>query len=225
MAATIVSRTISSIVDQKIVLDGSAGNTQIGRTLSIGTSWNRIRIGCRIVCDPNGNTGDFTPAIAFGMCSGTTNMFNSASTTNFLGLVFRAGIAWTLSSQIWFQSGGAPGNVSKRVGTTTTTLSLGLNSWYCAGDVSWRSYILVDITKGSPNFTVGLGTYQTGSVNDTSLSSFYDRMQGNPDPPSPYSSAAVAFDEIAGSLDTVNFYWGTTNRKMEVSEILVYRIA
>jgi len=225
MAATIVSRTISSVIDQKIVLDGTSGNKQIGRTMTIGSNWNQLRVVARLSCDPTGNTGDFVPDFTFGVCSGTTNMYGSATTTNWLGGLFRAGIAWTFfGGNLWVQSGGAPLNLSKRVGTTTTTLSLGLSSMYCSGSpTTWRSYVSLDIVKGSPNYTVTLMGYQTLAANDTTTATLYSLLL---EPSAPVGNVAtVAFDETAGALDTINFYWGTTTRKLEISEVIVYRKA
>ena len=99
--------------------------------------------------------------MALGVCSGSTNPFNngSATTTHFVGarihrrnLVENGG-----DSALSYLIASYAMQCCKRVGTTITADSgtgTLFYAWYMPLGTNYRTVWAVDITKGSPNFTM-----------------------------------------------------------------------
>lgn len=69
--------------DQRVVIQ----NEEIGRTMTEGNNWNKIRIGATFCCSMDGsNTYLNAPPLVFGLCHGTTNMYHSDNCEHFIGL-------------------------------------------------------------------------------------------------------------------------------------------
>lgn len=85
MADLITSFTGSDgLIDNRVRVVSSS----IARQMSIGSNWNVLRIGVRFVFeDPGADIVNY-PRVAFGLCSGTSSLFNlSGSNANhFLGI-------------------------------------------------------------------------------------------------------------------------------------------
>ena len=65
-------------------------NAGMSRTLSIGNTWNRLRIGIVWRIQDIGGTYTNAPTCAFGLCSGTSNIYlgsGSITAANFLGII------------------------------------------------------------------------------------------------------------------------------------------
>src|SRR5437870_4036952 len=127
MPSKIKSRTFSSIQDNRARLT----NSNIARLWGsdVGTTWTKIRIGCRISIEDSGANVTGTPRLAIGVCSGTSNIFMDATTTHFAGIVSTASfwnrITGPVGYQLWDSGSGSnfPG-VAKRIGSTLTVGTL-----------------------------------------------------------------------------------------------------
>jgi|SRR5688572_2374569 len=232
MASTYKLRTFSSVEDKRIKL----ANSQVARLWDsgVGTSWTTIRIGCRISIDDFGGNILSTPRFAFGICSGTSNLFMDATTTHW------AGVVSDVSS--WRYLAGPPASlgpnnpwtlsVAKRVGSTLTIGSaIGPGFWQigdCA--VATRTVFFLDITKGSPNFTFQLyGNSTNTPFGDVSLATFLAQVPLlTPSIANHTQGSAVtqAVDEgTDGQFSAVNIAWDRSSPAIEISDLSIVKLA
>lgn len=224
----VVSRTYSSVVDQRISLH----NDYIARTMSIGTNWTRVRIGFRWSLNDGGTiVAAFSPFFWAGLCSGTTNPVGAQTPTNWFGFWWKnPSIQWSPGSNVYSQLGGSGMTPSKIVnGVQTNGTSFG--SFYISGLTSVRSFMILEITKGSPNWQLNIcvPVGQGPAGTDRVLQTLIDTMSVTPmqivGQYDVSGNQALAFDESAGSLDTINVYFGNDSRKLEISEIVYFKMA
>lgn len=226
MPASIVTQTISSIEDRRLRLE----NAQCARLLGIGTNWNSMRIGVRMAF--NGLDASVTsPLLAIGVCNGVTNIFGSSTCTNFFGLVTRAvsGMTYDAGPPKFYKS--MQIQTASKVGTTLTTA--GSVTTAVTGDASSvRSIWIMDITKGSPNYSVSV-TVPNGSNStpqtDYSYTTFIQAMEGTPSSVlTGYLSGLLsdlAFTEVAGSLNALCISWDKTATSFEFSDVAYARLS
>jgi len=237
--ATIGSRLFNLVVDKYLTL----ANEEWARTLAIGTDWTKLRIGVLLAVTPDGTNNLAGSALVLGVCSGKTNPYGAASTTNFVGAAMH-GITpgGTTGTFTYVAGSGNPYFTSigswpaSRVATdvisgaaTATTFLLTANT----GSTQRRSPLYVDIQKGSPNYTLTRWTplasqalFQTG---DCSAAEFLAGLEM----PTPTwantnltsSNGTVAASETPGALDTVDLFWNKTALPLEVYALAAYRMA
>jgi hypothetical protein len=239
-----VSRTFASGSDIALQL----GTEEWARTLSIGNFWNKIRIGCLLAVNPVSTTSTPTstgPVI--GMCSGINSTFGMTSTNNFVG--YQAGFAGTSGgayatgtggTQPVFAWNGSNYGITK-VGTTINGVTMG-GSWNSdlpvQGVGTQRRYmILVDILKGTPNYTVTQWAQDPPShggstaVDSTTADLLFAMSQtgaitlpSNGDILQAHAVAIVA-SEVTGALDTVNVYCSLSGYPMEIYSVAVQKMS
>lgn len=219
MSQTITSRTISAVVDKRLVLTNGQGK----RLFSYLTTWNVIRIGLHFSMDGSGAaniTG--TPLFALGIMSGTTNGVGNTTTSHFLG-IRSVSATWTYNAGAGnpYFSEASSMQQYKRVNTTNTDSagSSALTPFWTANPGSKRNVIILEITKGSPNFTVAvIGPASAAAAQaDITLATFEDMMNAvtmaaaAAIPSVAYTagtSRTVAIDEAtSGFFNAINFYW------------------
>src|SRR6266404_5809726 len=246
-APTVKSRTYSSVVDNRSKL--ANGNAARLWSSAIGTAWTTIRLGCRLSIEDSGANIISTPRLAVGISAGTSNIFQDATSAHFFGVV-SAAATWTrftnAAGDVAYGIGN-PGYTStglllaKRIGSTLTTgSSLGHASDHnYIGDLSraLRVAWFLEITKGSPNFSVKLlqctngGATPVGASNITecSLVSFLSNMElASPSIADHVfgSSQTMAIDEATnGNFNAVCVAWDRTAPAMEVSDLNVIKFA
>jgi len=220
------------------------------RKLSIGNSWTSIRIGVMCAMTPDGTNNLSACQFFVGMCSADGTFANTAgltaaSTTNSIGYDFfyrstnEAATYATSSSLVYYVPANNGGSAYRRVATTVTTT--GNNTTHNIGIVSntgatqRRSPHYIDITKGSPNYTLqrwgASSAVGANMTRDFSLAHFL----GGFDTATPVldgvtfvnteGSLALAASEAAGNLDTVSVYWNRTGFPMDIYAIAVKRLS
>lgn len=228
-------RTVSAVDDKRIVLS----NSQFARPIPFGTTWNKIRIGVRLDCTTSGGNLTGTPRFAVGLCSGNTDLYGDATTTHFVGVRTNEA-TWTLTNSNRYLVNGSTLSPHKKVGTIFTAgtaffpgVQWGIGAG-AATPVADRTQFILEITKGSPNFTLQmLGWINPGGVAapvDNSDVAFYTNMEGagNPAATNHTFSAAntLAVDEgVSGSFDHINIFWDRTTSEIELSDLAVARIS
>lgn len=200
------------------------------RTLNVGSNWGRIRVGILFGLSAVGYNAGYTGSIILGLSSGKAFGYNSLSTTNFIGA---NAIASTALGTVYGRYGPpyyfqCYGNcVLKRVGNTTTIGPTGGGYAYNAGAVtnqSQRCAFYLDITKGSPNYTVTTyipawwyndpgtfinGVNSFGTPGNTGVS---------------VNAQPFAVDESAGGFDTFSLYCGFSNPVVHVWYVAIARL-
>ena len=228
----ILLRTIGSIDDKRLEL----ANDQAARLFSIGNSWTQIRLGIRLAVN-GAATITGTPVLALGVGAGVTNKYGDATTDHFFGI--------KSDSASWSWSSGPPGYYSgiylrptKRVGSTSTNNASvsTAGAFFVGAPTTNRSALLVDITKGSPNFTIQIGYcyISSGVQSDVSLANFIEMMEVNAltslsTVKGGYTngtSLTQAVDESAnGNLNAVQLYWNKSAYPIEICDIAYAKIA
>jgi hypothetical protein len=237
-----VTRTFASGADIALQL----GTEEWARTLSIGNLWNKIRIGCMLAINPAGVASTPTPSgPTIGMCAGTGSTYGMTSTNNFIG----ASSALTIGGFYSAGTGGVQpvfdwngGNFAlTKVATTVNSVSLG-GGWNAGipvqGVGTQRHWIiLVDILKGTPNYTVTHWAQDapahggsTGVDQTTADLLFAMSQTGAITFPSngetlQTHSVAIAASEATGAFDTVNIHCNLSGFPMEIYSVAVQKMS
>lgn len=225
MAITILERTISAVVDKRIVVS----NGTWVRPIPFGTTWSQLRFGIRVHMRDSGANLTGTPRFVMGVCSGSSNIYGDATTTNFAGIRTN-NATWTRVATDYSVTTNAFAP-TKRIGSTITdgtllNTTLRFNNGAAAATAD-RGVFFVDINKGSPNYTFDIFRAGT-SVADISRTVFLEQMEIAAPAITNYTSvttAAFAVDETAGNFDHISFFWDRTTPEMEICDIAVARLA
>jgi len=230
MPASIILRTIATVDDKRVVLANSPG----ARTMLMGNGWNVARVGLRLCLnDPVAATITESPVFFMGFCSGSANKYGMASVTHAFGM--------KVTSASWTRNAGTPnyyGPLSmfpcKKVLTVETVGGSAIDTTkvISATPASHRTVWVVELTKGSPNYTIN-GVFPTSAqVSDISQATFRAAMED-----ATLSGCAAtlgmsagtartqAVSEADGNLDSLGLFWGRTGPTIEVSHILATRVS
>lgn len=185
-------------------------------------NWSVLRIGLR--CAFSGVSGNITgtPRIAFGVCNGETNGYGAALSDHVVGIrnnlatvVFTAGSPNYINP---FSNNFV--HVFKRVGAVVTTTTPSGPLGLVSADTTVRSYVGLEITKGSPNFSLQFTAANTSGevANDLTDALFTQFMEsGTLLPPGGFTLstlATLAVDEgTNGVLDHLFVYWDRTSQQ------------
>lgn len=215
------------------------GNEEWVRTLAIGSNWNHVRIGVLVQMVGSASTTGTNWAI--GLCSGTGNPFGSASTTNFVGVEFVNNFTYTSNAPYPYWNFGSTNvlackKLSSSITTAATNLADGIGMIVVTdGGTARRGILLIDITKGSPNYTIGfMGTISTYAAQDFTPALLLTAMTqpfannwtlGSAQIYNGNGAQTLACDETAGGFDTVDFYCNNLNFPMNIYAIAVEKLA
>lgn len=231
MSATIVTVSGSKRCD--------LSNGQALRRPIYLSSWTTVRIGLRL-CFPSAASLVGTPGLYVGMGSGTTNGIGDATTTNWIG-VKTDGATWTRTlsgAQAYASMAGI--RVHKRVGSTLTAHAGAMTANpFTSLDAAFMSVLLVEITKGSPNYTVNIGIATSNSgiiginITDANMDSYMSLPVGmggigavtNPNIVAVTTNNTLAMSEVAGVLDCLQLYWDKTAAPCELESVWHRKLA
>lgn len=188
------------------------------------SGWTKIRVALflQLVDSAADITG--TPRFAVGLCAGSTNIIGDTTTDHFVG-VMSTSATWTRStSAIRYSSIIGP---SKRVGTTitpgtafATTMTMHTTN---------PALFFVDITKGSPNYTVqgfynaAVGAAATTEANFLSISVM--AVPAHTNHVLPAAQTIAADEDVDGVLNHACVWWNQTTPTISVGALRVYRLA
>lgn len=234
MASITKFRTISAVDDQRVQLV----NSNFARpwdTVAIGTGWTKIRVACRLSITDSGSNVTSTPRFAIGICSGSTNIFQDATTTHFCGIMSN-NATWSriVGPPVGYNIG-ASGTwvVTKRIGAVTTSnTSIGglVNSTFYDVTTANRTAFFITITKGSPTFTIQIFTRSSATASDVALAEFLTQVELVTPTIANHglntaSNNTIAIDEaVDGFFDHACVAWDRTTPNIEVSDLSVVRL-
>jgi len=128
-------------------------NSGGARTFTIGSTWNVIRLGILFNFTDLGSGPAGTPKFYLGVLNGTAaaNHVLKSTTTNFFGCLSKA-TTWTRNAgpPVYYSQSSSITSC-KKVGATLTEAA-GPNNWNVSAAVATRNVLLLEITKGSPNW-------------------------------------------------------------------------
>jgi hypothetical protein len=165
-----------------------------------------------------------------GLGSGVTNIIGDYLTTNFIGVSSNGSFSIASAE---FQN--FTNSVVKKVGTAYTVGAaldnpnikfLPVNAVATAD----RNAYYIEITKGSPNYTVDV--LMGNAPSDVTAASFATEIV-KPSPAfaggvyslSSNGAKAIAFDETAGTLNSVQCWWNSTTSLPEICDLAVVLLA
>lgn len=220
------------------------GREEVIRPLAMGTNWRKIRIGVRLcINDAFRGTGLGTPfgfGLGLGVCQGSTTSFLADTVTDWIGggalgtaaapsgsLVFAAGTPNTFSL-----NSGRPSYLWK-VGSTSTFTAEDSATQFFVGSGTGGAYagqfmsqMYVDITKGSPNYTLQTFYNVSAAVAQTNITNtvFLTNMENQTTPTGMQAATArtIAYTGagLFDCLSIVNFKsWPNT----EIDSLAVVR--
>jgi hypothetical protein len=224
MSVIITGRKIGGVTDQR----SSLGNDQIIRTINVGNTWNKIRVGLRMCIVPQTNiTG--TPKFYVGVCNSTNAAGNNGAgsrvTNHFLGMLSTSA-TWTFTNGAFAPFFAVAFTAVKRIGTIDTTDGAN-NATITASAPLLRCFLAVDIDKTNPSAVtvefIGISNANTG-VFDVSLTDFFTQLKSDPVVFTGYSkfslSTTLTINEgTDGILNAVNISWMKTLERMEFSDV------
>jgi len=117
--SVIASHTFGNDVSKYLTIGEDASHTDLRRTFDWGSNWYAVRIGVMLEIEYTGN-GTFTAFdAAWGLCSGTSNPYSSATCANFLGYQFGTTIGGANFSAGTDQGGATTKKVVLTAGTSS----------------------------------------------------------------------------------------------------------
>jgi hypothetical protein len=218
----------------------SLTNSQILRRPVYLNNWTSMRIGIHFYIPASANvTG--TPRLWMGIGSGLTAGIGDSTTTNWIGVYTdTATMTHTLSGAQHY-TGGNSIRMVKKVGVTVTPHATGVitaNAFFSM-DAAFRALIMIDITKGSPNYSLTLGYINSNSgligidVSPTLMDSYMGLplgmagigTVGNPNYGNLTTNGTLAMSEVAGNLDCIQIYWDKTSAPLELEGVYHRKLA
>ena len=194
-------------------------------------AWTKIRVALYMDLFQIGSDVGSTPVFQAGLCSGTTNIPGDATPTNAVGLNV------TAASWSWYNGGGSsyiyncgPCYPFKNVGGVLTngTSSTPLLFATSAEANGLSAELYVDITKGSPNYTVQAFCPTTVSPTTTEATFEAQSIASSPVIAGGHAfltAQTIAFNESAGTLDSVFVYHKPTTGYARIKQLRVVRLA
>jgi hypothetical protein len=227
-----MSATIATISGDKRI---QLANSQLIRRPIILNNWTTIRIGLRL-CFPSAASILGTPNLSVGIGSGLTNGIGDTTTTNWLGFVALA-TTWTITAGPPAYGAQNNGRLRKKVATTVTTNGVTFMNGFFSLDQATLSMLIVEITKGSPNYSAvcvypgNAASVQTAAT-QAQLIQIMEAAAGAAAstatsliPGYTSNSDTMAFSEVAGNVDAIQIYWDRTSVNCEISDVFYRKVA
>lgn len=220
-----MANTVTLATAELFVASATARGARKLSAIILSEGWTRLRVGVRIKPSDSGANLTGTPRFGLGLCAGSSNILGDATPDHFVGIITNDA-TWTRStSQTRYTVN--PVDIAKNVdGVLTTGSSISTTLVLTTG--FWK-LLLVDITKGSPNFTVNMVLFpNANSTTDASEANFLAKMMD--DVPAFTNHTAGSAQTIAvnegtdGTLDHVNFWWDNATA-MNLADIAVRRFS
>jgi len=210
---------ILSWSSQKVI---DLAQSQFARPISLPDGWQKVRVGVTVFKSVAGALAG-TPRFAVGIQKGTTNLAGDPTTDYWVGAI-TTGANWNDSAGFEFgiqvSSGSKNGNTWVYSGTPIDTDRRMLSPAYTSASM-W----IVDITAGSPNYTVNVFTPRFGVQENTSNDFLTCMAQITPtwqfnnygtDQP-----VAAASEAAAGHRDAVSIWWDRTDAHLYIADLAV----
>jgi hypothetical protein len=230
----IVERVFGSDTeDRRLVLS----NQSYARKLAIGTDWTTIRIGLRMWFS-NGvdlTTLTGTPLLVLGMQVGDTTFFGGDDTQFWLGVKTGQSV-WSTQNTVdgltafWTNSSW---NRGWKVGTDVNeTIISSTSGYFTKAPTEKCSAFVVELNKASST-SVGFTFTRKSTYNNASghmsRQIFWEGMEASPAASwsmySSHSATRTDVPEAMHALDSVGICWNRRVPALEISDIVVVRVA
>jgi hypothetical protein len=220
---------IVDLFSTRLDKDLQIGNEEILRPLSIGTNWQKIRIGVRMGIHGSGNV--VGAGFAFGVCTGNsgykTNLTTEWVGAHFGNLVDASTYTYTIAAPPYYTVGSISfAALTKLAGVATLRGGATQTSYLSALPTTARTMMFIDIAKGTP-YTVT--TYNPASVanvqTDATTSLFLQGMETDGTPTGITLPGSTTWTHPGpGLMDTLSVTWNRSVPAMNIFDIAVARI-
>lgn len=243
MSTSIDTVTITGIEDRRLVLS----NAEAARYINIGTSWTRLRLGIRLSLDDIGIDLAGNPRLNLGVISSPSaslsNGYLTNSTSHFVGfgntLVTVQRFVGGGNNCYLLASGAASNSIKKKIGTTSTSSSISPALAVSLLPATVRNVVIVEITKGSPNFTVAylgpdlnplgditaLELSQAMSISLLTDARTYLSSLGKGTYLAPVSGTIAVDEGTDGSLNAIDINWNRIDSLLHISDFYWAKMA
>lgn len=217
MSLAIETITVGGIEDRRLEMS----NVQAARYINIGTDWQTLRLGIRIAVVDTGASLLGPPRLYYGALSnpaaGMTNGPLTATCSHFVGFAtgsFASHWARTAGPPPYYNisngSAGIQTPAVKKVGNTITpVVATAINSYIPTTGSLSRGISMMQIAKGSPNFTIIMVGQTTATPPPDCTKNFLIDAMGQPT----MSNAATRLSTLTGTT-----YSASTGLVLAVSE-------
>lgn len=218
----------ATIISRHSLLWAQTNNSIAARLVSLGT-WNVVRVG--ILWGVTQDTpGTITPDFALGFCAGTAAVYGDASATHFVGITTEHVTfgGWAISSGFFVSQIFRP---TKQVGVVKTNGGnlTAISATNASSVNNYRTILMVEITKGSPNYSFKLFYRNTTNANDYNVTHLTTVMEAAVPTLGDHTFSAaqtLAVDEgVDGTLTAAQIYWSLTTSDAEIDAIMVSKIS
>jgi hypothetical protein len=224
-----MSVTIESIVspstEKRLVL----GNAQWAASLTAGSTWNKLRVGCRAAMGSTGAALSGTPRFYLGFCSDPVSGFTNgplsgANCKHYIGTMSQdTSWSWTNSTPDYYVNGSFQ-QAGKNVLGTETAIGGSSTTLMVAEPTVARRIYMVEIERQVTNWDLRWST--NPAITDQTEASLIQAMEEDDFPTSCIAHGLTSnvstnvVDEVTdGSLNAICCAWNTAAVTMHISEM------
>ncbi len=196
-----------------------------------GSNWTKLRIGIRCAVWYSGGNLPGT-CLSVGL-SQTADAFLSTNTVDMLGFLCQNGTTntWTLTTtSVPFCYTGGGILYYQKVGTTVTSLAATNTTgpFIVADPTAYYSNFFVEITKGSPNYTMAMwaaNSFANGQISVSTRDTFYLTLENEAAPTNMTNLFNLSTSSYTGTgnLSYLSVYWNRATPSLEITDIAVCR--
>lgn len=204
-------------------------NSHFARQFSIGSQWQKIRVGIRLSCNNSpGATLTGNPELFVGLSHGTSSVFGDAQVSHSVGLISSGSWTWTSAQDGYFGTVTFRGCV--KTGSSMTYFGSADNCNCINASGSGRSMFFVDLERNPTNTYLSCSSFNRSNttINDINQTEFFFYLEQ--DVPSEgfhsYNSnfAFLPIDENTnGGLDSICVSWDRTVPRIVINDIAIYK--
>jgi hypothetical protein len=229
---------MATIVDRVTEKVCALSNEQIGRTISIGSDWQWLRIAVlyEFYSSSVAHQTMVSPKMYVGLSAGTSSMAGNSNTRYFLG--FTTDSTLTLSrigvdGRPGYYIGNTSSYITVKSGSSEFNSSARMSVYYpsfSTGSDRIRNYLFIDYVKSNTtpgDWSIYLFHKVTGSaaITDFTPANFYAFIPTETASASTYNRWSFTMpvsESTYGNLDTVNISWNSS-QSLEISEVAVWK--
>ena len=208
----------------------------VGRAMPWGSSWTSIRIIARLSVTHSGEDALGLPYFGMGVASGANQWVGDNPTRHCIFAAINAGfLDYTTTTRTAYLLGATlTYKARKRIVVTDTdsASAIGGAAGYLSADPAYRSFFAVDLVRSGGNINVNCVLPTTNDLYDVpqtwmrevcSTPTFFAPPTGSI---SAGTARALAVDEgTYGVLDHVFFYWDRASVPLNISDLVIGKMA
>jgi len=225
--SVVIESITSPDTEKRLVLS----NSQWAATLSVGSTWNKIRVGCRSGLGTTGGNMSGTPQFHLGFCSDPVSGFTNgplsgANCKHFIGTISTDTLWSLVSGTPDHYTNGSGQQAGKNVLGTVTNLGGSSTTLHSADSTAARRIYMVELERQVTNWDVRVST--NSLTVDHTENDLIAAMEESDFATSCIAAGGLtarvtthAVDEVTdGSLNAICVGWSTAQTEAHISEMM-----